>query len=127
MKIFKITNITNLAGKRDAKFNSTLKIEYISGMKKLSIPVKAGETIFLKTDSLELSIHKLRVNNLIIVSEITEQELNESLNKSKPKIVEKPVEKVIKKNIEKSIEKNDEITKKHGFSPKKKNDEEVVE
>jgi len=92
MNTYKITNITNLAGKRDAKFNSEINIEYIDNITKKSVMVKPGETVFLTVHSLPLSVHRLRVKNLITVSEIGAVELQKILSESKPK--PKPEKKV---------------------------------
>lgn len=84
MSIYKITNISNLVGKRDNKFNSNVEIEYVDGIVKKTINIKPSETIFLTIDSLPLSIHRLRVKNLISVLEVGEHELTKSIDKSKP-------------------------------------------
>ena len=91
MSIYKIVNITHLATKRDVKFNSTLEIEYVEDMVKKVITFKPNETVFLTVGSLPLSVHKLRVKNLITVVEVGAAELAKSINDSKPKI-EKIVE-----------------------------------
>ncbi len=92
MSTYKITNVTNLLGKRDFKYNSTLEIEYIDKITKKIIKLSAGETIFLVVPSLPLSVHRLRIKNLITVAEISANELEKIINDSKPKIVEKNVE-----------------------------------
>jgi len=88
MSTYKITNITNLAGKRDFKFNSELDIEFIDNMIKKTIAVKPGNTIYLTIPSLPLSVHKLRIKGLISVVEISETELNKlnDINKTKSNI-----------------------------------------
>lgn len=100
MNTYKITNITNFAGKRDVKFNSDVNIEYIDNITKKSVVVKPGETVFLTVHSLPLSVHRLRVKNLITVSEIGAVELQKILNESKPK----PEIKVIKEYAEEKLE-----------------------
>jgi hypothetical protein len=91
MNTYKITNITNLAGKRDFKFNSDLDIEFVDNMVKKSIKVKPNESVYLSVSSLPLSVHRLRVKGLVTVTEVGEKELAEVLAKSnKPKENKKP-------------------------------------
>jgi hypothetical protein len=75
MNTFKITNITNFLGKRDYKANSPLDIEYVDNMTKKTITVKPNESVYLSIPTLPLSVHRLRVKQLITVSEISEAEL----------------------------------------------------
>ena len=77
MSIFKITNITNLANKRDSKHNTVLDIDYVDNMSKKKIIIKPGCSVYLTVSSLPISIHRLRVKNLIIVDEISSVELSE--------------------------------------------------
>ena len=102
MANYKITNITNTAGKRDIKFNTTLDIAYVDGMTKKSLKVKPGETVFLQIHSLPLSVHRLRVQKLITVGEISANELRDNINASKPKVIEpivKTAEETEKENV----------------------------
>ena len=92
MTNYKITNITNTAGKRDPKFNTTLNIDYVDSMVKKNITVKPGETIFLQINSLPLSVHSLRVKKLISVVEVSNNELKNSLNITKPAVIPPVIE-----------------------------------
>jgi hypothetical protein len=111
MKTYKITNTTNLVGRRDSKYNTIVNIEYIDNRIKKNTKLKAGDTVFLTVESLPLSIHRLRIKNLITVTEISATELAEKMEKTnpkasknklkttkKPKAVKKPV--IIDKNNE---------------------------
>jgi hypothetical protein len=89
MNTYKITNITNLAGKRDFKFNSELDIEYVDNITKKTIKVKAGDTVYLTVASLPLSVHRLRVKNLITVTEVSAVELAKTINEIKPMVEKK--------------------------------------
>jgi hypothetical protein len=116
MANYKITNLTNTAGKRDMKFNTTLSIDYVDEMQKKSIQVKPGETVFLQIHSLPLSVHKLRVKKLISVVEISTNELNNSMKANKPVVVtpvkvETPEEKEIR--VETASEKRKTGRKQH--------------
>ena len=90
MNTYKITNITNLAGKRDFKYNSILNIDYIDNMIKKNLEVKPGNTVYLTIQTLPLSIHRLRIKNLITVNEISSTELT-SLYNPKPQIIKSEV------------------------------------
>ena len=111
MSIYKITNITNLAGKRDLQFNSILDISYVDEMMKKSVKVKPGETVYLTILSLPLSVHRLRVKKLVSVVEITKTELKNVMNIVKP-IVPKKVEIVENVNKEVIFSERKKLTKK---------------
>jgi hypothetical protein len=85
MNIYKITNISQTLGKREFKFNSVLNIDYVDGLTKKTILIKPNETIFLRINSLPLSVQRLRMSNLITVAEVSEPELAKVMNDSKPK------------------------------------------
>ena len=87
MNTYKITNITNTAGKRDFKFNSSLNIEYVDNMMKKTVAVKPGESLYLTVSALPMSVHKLRIKNLVSVVEVSHSELESIMNAAKPKVV----------------------------------------
>ena len=87
MSTYKITNITHLAGKRDFKANSELDIEYVDNMLKRIVKVKPGKSIFLTIGTLPLSVHRLRVKNLITVEEVSATELAQLKKSSQPAAV----------------------------------------
>ena len=118
MSIYKITNITNLAGKRDFKFNSVLDIDYVDNMVKKTIKLKPNNEMFMNIQILPLSIQKLKAKGLIIDTEIGETEMKKIIDKSKPKITNNNIndiekiedasqniskKKVVKKEIETNI------------------------
>jgi len=85
MNTYKITNLTNTAGKRDFKFNSSLDIEYVNNMIKKTVSVRPGASLYLTVSSLPMSVHKLRAKNLISVVEVSAKELADSIDNVKPK------------------------------------------
>lgn len=88
MANYKITNVTDKLGKRDFKSNSELEITVVSGMIKKTIKLKPNDSVFLKTDSLPLSVHRLRVKGLITVTQVDDKEMPSSTPKKsevKPK------------------------------------------
>ena len=87
MNTYKITNITDTAGKRDFKFNSSLNVEYVDNMMKKTVAIKPGASLYLTVADLPLSVHKLRIKNLVTVVEVSQGELESIMNKRKPKVV----------------------------------------
>jgi hypothetical protein len=110
MSTYRITNITNTAGKRDFKHNSILDIEYVDDMTKKIVKVKPGDSMFLTTSSLPLSVHRLRVKGLITVVEVSAVELANALENSKPKTEKKAApKKEEKKKVAHKEEKSSEV------------------
>ncbi len=89
MNTYKITNITNLAHKRDTKYNSPINIEYIDNRVKKVATVKPGDSMFLIVQNLPLAVHRLRIKNLVAVSEVSPAELSKKVKAAKPKKVAK--------------------------------------
>lgn len=88
---YKITNITNTFGKRDMNYMEDVNIEYVNGMKKEKITLKPDKSIIISTDKLPLSVHRLRLKNMIIVKMVDDTKENKSnvskskVNKTQPK------------------------------------------
>lgn len=120
MNTYKITNITNLLGKRDINYNSTLKIKYVDEMIRKTVDLKSNEVIFLSITSLPLSVHRLRIKNLVSVIEVANKELVREMILAKPPL--KPPAKPIKKkpikkkivDVEKEKEKKERVIPKRG-------------
>ena len=87
MNTYKITNVTDTAGKRDFKFNSPLNIEYVDNMMKKTVTVYPGKSLYLTVADLPLSVHKLRIKNLVSVVEVSQNEVESLKNANKPKVV----------------------------------------
>lgn len=94
MNTYKITNITHLAHKRDTKYNSPINIEYVDNRVKKIATINAGDTMFLTVRNIPLSLHRLRIKNLVSISEISPAELREKIEPAKPKGTKKKAEKV---------------------------------
>jgi len=116
MNTYKITNITNLVGKRDPKFNSIANIEYVDNRTRKIIALKPSESVFLTVQSLPLSVHRLRIKKLIDIVEVSPAELKKSMEKAKPKAPRKP------KAAKKSVTKKEPVVaeKKETVIPEKK-------
>jgi hypothetical protein len=99
MNTYKITNLTNTAGKRDFRFNSSLDIEYVDNMIKKTVSVKPGASLYLTVSSLPMSVHKLRVKNLISVIEVSAKELADFMNNAKPKSAPVAVKELVTEEV----------------------------
>lgn len=127
MSTFKITNITNFLGKRDAKSNSILDITYVDNMTKKSIKVKPNESIYLTIQSLPLSVHRLRVKNLITVSEVSEAELATLQNTSKQKKSSSIKPKTTKKTVAPEPKIEEEVEEKYSTIKRSKSTKKETE
>ena len=106
MHTYKITNVTNLAGKRDSMYNRVVDIEYIDNRMKKLINLKAGDTVYLTVNSLPLSIHRLRMKGLILIDEVNQSEATKSTKKAVPKtVIDKPLKVAMDKPLKKSSSK----------------------
>jgi len=90
MNTYKITNVTNLVGKRDPKFNSVVNVEYIDNRTRMVKVLNPSESVFLTVQSLPLSVHRLRIKKLVDIVEISPAELKKSMEVGKPKAAQKP-------------------------------------
>ena len=80
MNTYRIINITNLFGKREPKYNSTVSIEYVDGMESKTIKLLPGKTLYLTLNKLPLSIRNLIVTNVVDVTTIPENQLKKLMN-----------------------------------------------
>lgn len=98
MAVYKITNITNLFGRRDINYNTVVDITYVDSMTVKHIKISPSETIYLKISSIPLSARTLNVKKMITILEVSENEMRTMFaEKNKATII--PVESL-----------NDEIT-----------------
>lgn len=113
MSTYKITNITHLAGKRDLKYNSVLDIEYVDQMVKKTVKIKPNDSLYLTISTLPLSVHRLRVKNLITVTEVSNKEM-EQLKPKAPKLESKEDKKKKKPVAQKKVteEEDEDFAKK---------------
>lgn len=118
MSTYKITNITNTIEKRNVKHNSILNVEYVDGMEKKSIKIKPNETVFITISTLPLSVQRLRVKNLVSVTEIDSNELNKAISGTKPKPIN-----VVKSNETESKTKEKQF---HSSKKKSKKEDEII-
>jgi hypothetical protein len=119
MNTYKITNITNQLNKRDRKYKSGVEIVYVDKRIKKTIKIADGQTIYLAVVTLPLIVNRLRIKNLITVSEVSALELAKSKKPVKPKAVKKPVEKkvIAKTNTPKIETKSTTSSKKKTTKP----------
>lgn len=98
MSTYKLTNTTNLAGKRDFKYNSVLDITVVEGMVKNTMKLKPGDTVYLTVASLPLSVHRLRVKGLVTVVEVSPSDVPKKAKPQKTPI--KPKAKAVEKKVD---------------------------
>lgn len=91
MAHYKIKNITGKLPKRHVNKDMLLKIEYHVGFQKKFSKLGVDEEILLTCRTLPVSIHNLRAKNLIIISEISENEFARLQKPSARKPAPKPV------------------------------------
>jgi hypothetical protein len=101
MNTYKITNLTNLLGRREARYNSVVDIEYVDNRARKVTQLKPGESVFLTVQSLPLSVHRLRIKKVIDVGEVSAAELQKSMEKIKPKAPKNPI--AAKKPVAKKV------------------------
>lgn len=124
MKYFKIKNLTNTFKKRDARANTALDITYIDKMVKKNKKIFPDEILFLELLALPLSIHRMRINGLVTVSEISKDEFLSEQKKSSPKKVVKPE---VKEKPKTTIRETKSTGKKYGGKKKEDEKKEVDE
>jgi hypothetical protein len=112
MNTYRITNITDKLGKRENNFNSELKLSYIDEMQKKNLFLKPQETIYFTSDSLPLSMHKMRIKNLISIEEVTDKELEDIQNNKQPKSVKNTNTTTTTKKPKSTAKKKKSTTKK---------------
>lgn len=84
MANYKILNITDQTGKRDRHHNLTLDVDFVVGMIGEKKKIRPGEFIIIKSQKLPLSVHKLRLEGLVSVTEISDKEINSIEKNIKP-------------------------------------------
>ena len=119
MSTYKITNITSSVDKRHVKYNSILSIEYVDEMERKEIKIKPNETIFITIPTIPLSVQRLRIKNLLSVTEVDSNELNKVVSKTKEKTVKTTKSSEIK-------HKTDEKQSSHIQKKKQKKDDEIA-
>jgi hypothetical protein len=120
MNTYKITNITNLVGKRDPKHNSVVSMDYVDNRTKKTLSLKPGEEVFISVQSLPLSVHRLRIKKLIEIAEVSPALLKAS-KPSKPA----PKKKTTTKSVAKKEVKKEPVAEKKTTTraPRKKTTE----
>jgi hypothetical protein len=122
MSTFKVTNRTSTRAKRDINFNSTLDIDFIDDMERKVIKLKPDETIYFTAKSLPLSLHKLRIKELVSVTEVSDSQLSKLQKPKKLQTVHetpKPKRVVVKKETAKKST----VNKSAGRPPATKTEE----
>lgn len=85
---YRIKNLTDSFGKRDADYNKTVSFQVSNGLMKKIITIEPGDELYIELKILPLDLQRLRIKNVIAVTEIGNLEFNSRLkaeqNKNKP-------------------------------------------
>ena len=85
---YRIKNLTDSFGKRDADYNKVVSFQVSNGLMKKTITIEAGDELFIELKILPLDLQRLRIKNIVTVTEIGNLEFNSRLkaeqNKNKP-------------------------------------------
>ena len=93
MSTFRIVNLTSQLGKRDANYNSPLKVDYVDGMDRKTLVIGPDQTAYLTVPSMPISLHRMRIKGWVKVDEISKKELKKEMDAEKK--VNKPAPKKI--------------------------------
>ena len=114
MAYYKIKSLTSKLGKRHMDKDAVLGITYQDGFKEKNHMLHPGGILYISTPSLPINIHKLRMKNLVSVSEI---EKNVFMRLTNPKPAP------IKEDVDEKPKKKRSYTKK---STKKEEEKEIL-
>ena len=103
MAHYKIKNITGKLTKRHVSKDIVLNIEYHVGFQKKYCKLGVGNEMLLTCRTLPVSVHGLRAKNLIIVTEISENEFVKLQKPSAKKTEVKP-KKIITPKVNTKVE-----------------------
>ena len=94
MNIYKIKNITDTLDKRNVYYNTDVIIKYVNRMINKTTSLKPGNSLYITTDKLPLSIYQLKIDGLVVVTtnfelptkkEVDKEEKKEVLSKKESK------------------------------------------
>lgn len=85
---YRIKNLTDSFGKRDADYNKVVSFQVSNGLMKKTITIEPGDELYIELKILPLDLQRLRIKNIVTVTEIGNLEFNSRLkaeqNKNKP-------------------------------------------
>lgn len=91
MGMYKIKNLTDSFGKRDADYNKVVSFQISNGLMKKTITIDPGNELYIELKMLPLDLQRLRIKKVISVTEIGNLEYNLKLRtqqaKNKPAII----------------------------------------
>lgn len=103
---YKIKNLTDSFGKRDADYNKTISFQVSNGLMKKTITIEPGDELFIELKILPLDLQRLRIKNIVTVTEIGNLEFNSRLKAEQ--IKNKPVQ--VMEEIKPEIIEDSQIT-----------------
>lgn len=118
MTYYKIKNLTANLPKRHLHKDETLNIEYKFGFTKKTYNLKPNVTIYVSAPSLPISLHKLRMQSLVSIVEISENSFLKLQNPTKNNSETKIIEKKPKQPITTTTTTKKKTTKKRSYNKK---------
>lgn len=95
---YKILNTTFKLNKRDENYNKTLYFDYVDGFEKKRITIKPSQLIYIELKNLPISLHILRMQGLVSILQVTDDEFNREYDKHKKMLINDLSNKEIKNN-----------------------------
>ena len=83
MNTYKIQSLTSDLPKRNVLRNKTLEITYVDNMIKKTLKIKPNEVVYFTSNELPLSLKKLLLKKLILISEVELSNIKNTKNKKK--------------------------------------------
>lgn len=119
---YKIKNMTALLPKRNANKNKMVVFEYSSGFETKTCEIPVGGEIFIECNNLPISVHKLRINKHISVSEMSKNEFLKKQNVKPIPAINQAVKKEKAVVVENVSDNEYEEKRKRSYSTKKQSD-----
>lgn len=122
---YKLLNTTFKLNKRDENYNKTLYFDYVDGFEKKTITIRPSQLIYIEFKNLPISLHRLRMQGLVSVLQVTDDEFNREYDKHKKILINDLSNKEIENNNKTSkplkTYKKKENTKATTYSKRKTN------
>ncbi len=121
MNTYQIKNITDTLEKRNPHYNTDVIIPYVDKMISKTIKIKPGLSVYFVTDSLSVSVYRLRLMGLVSI--ISSPNLGVKKEKKVKKKKSTPIKKTTKKQTSSSKTKKQSYVSQKPISANKKEEE----
>lgn len=92
---YRIKNLTNELGKRDADYNKQISFQIKNGLFKKDVVINAGDELYIELKMLPLDLQRLRIKRLVSVTEIGNLEYNSKIKELNKKPKQKSVDIIV--------------------------------